>query len=450
MNVLYLDCLSGISGDMTVGALLDLGADPVALRAGLDSLGLEGWRADIRRGMKGVLAGTAFRVELDAAPSGPERSLKEIEIILAGAAISEVARLRARSAFRFLAEAEATVHGISVEEVHFHEVGAADAILDIVGAAICLDLLAPARVVVSPIPMARGFVKCRHGRIPLPAPATLELAKGMPIRRPPSPTVRELATPTGLALAKAMADEYGEIPEGVVQGVGYGLGKADFEWPNVLRAILLEVGVVDSASGLGPDPAWGARGGRSANLPCGQSPSSNPDAESGLGPDSAWGARGGRRARFVRGRSPSSDIVRLIETNLDDMPSEALAHALDRLMAEGALDAWLTPIHMKKGRPGFTLGALCHPAEGERLAQVILRETTTLGLRFSTLDRVTLPREVVTVTTDYGPIRCKIAQLEGGPAKVKPEFEDCRAAAEGAGVPLSVVTAAALRAATGP
>ena len=132
------------------------------------------------------------------------------------------------------------------------------------------------------------------------------------------------------------------------------------------------------------------------------------------------------------------------------MPSEALAHALDRLMAEGALDAWLTPIHMKKGRPGFTLGALCHPAEGERLAQVILRETTTLGLRFSTLDRVTLPREVVTVTTDYGPIRCKIAQLEGGPAKVKPEFEDCRAAAEGAGVPLSVVTAAALRAATGP
>ena len=380
MSVLYLDCCSGISGDMTVGALLDLGADPEALAAGLASLGLPGWQARHGRAMKGVLAGTRF--EVDVAETGPERSLPEILRLIEASAIPTGAKARARKAFELLAEAEGAVHGMPPEQVHFHEVGAADSIVDIVGAALCVELLAPARIVVSPIPMARGFVRCRHGLIPLPAPATLNLAKGIPICKPPAPILRELATPTGLALAKALADGFGELPEGILLRAGVGIGKAEFPWPNVLRALLLD-------------------------------------------------------------EAPARDRVRQLEANLDDMTPEALAHALDRLMAEGALDAWLTPVHMKKGRPGFTLGVLCAPSEGDRLAAVMLRETTTLGVRHSDLDRTVLPRELVTVATEYGPIRCKVAQ---GLPKAKPEFEDCRRAAEASGATLAAVTEAALRA----
>ena len=381
MSTLYLDCVSGISGDMTVGALLDLGADPEALLAGLAGLGLAGWKADVRRGMKGPLAGTAFRVQLDPGSDDRERTWPDIQALIAGSGLPEGVQRLALSAFGHLAQAEGAVHGIPPERVHFHEVGAVDSIVDIVGAAICLDLLAPSQVVVSPIPMSRGFVRCRHGLIPLPAPATLALAKGMPICKPPRPTTRELATPTGLALAKAMAASFGELPEGIVQGIGYGLGQADLPWPNVLRAVLMD-------------------------------------------------------------ETPQADEARKVvqlEANLDDMTSETLAHALDRLMAEGALDAWLTPIHMKKGRPGFTLGVLCKPTEGDRFAQLILRETTTLGVRHATLDRQVLPREERAVTTQHGPIRCKVAKLPDGSVRVKPEFEDCRRAAEAAALPLSVI-----------
>ena len=381
MSTLYLDCVSGISGDMTVGALLDLGADPEALRSGLASLALEGWTAETRKGMKGALSGTAFRVRLDPEAGGAERTWPDIRALIEGAAVPERVRRIALAAFRHLAEAEGSVHGIPPEQVHFHEVGAVDSIVDIVGAAICLDQLAPGRVVVSPIPMARGFVRCRHGLIPLPAPATLALAQGMPICRPPQPTTRELATPTGLALAKAAAEDFGDLPVGVVRKTGYGLGQADLPWPNVLRAVLL-----DEASCVG-DP----------------------------------------------------DKVLQLEANLDDMTAEALAHALDRLMAEGALDAWLTPIHMKKGRPGFTLGMLCRPSEGERFAALVLRETTTLGVRYGTLDRRILPREMQTVATKHGVIHCKLARLADGSVRIKPEFEDCRKAAEAVALPLSAV-----------
>ncbi len=388
MSILYLDCVSGISGDMTVGAMLDLGADPETLMDGLASLGLPGWKASHGRGMKGVLAGTSFAVELDPAAQDVERNLPEIEGLIAKSGISDRAKERSLKAFRLLAEAEGSVHGIPPEQVHFHEVGAADSIVDLVGAAICVDALAPDKVIVSPIPMARGYVRCRHGLIPLPAPATLALAKGVPICKPPLPTTRELATPTGLAIARAFADRFAELPEGTVRRIGYGLGKANFQWPNVLRAILLDEMATDEAQ-----------------------------------------------------------TVRQIEANIDDMSSETLAHALERLMAEGALDVWLTPVHMKKGRPGFTLSVLCGTADGDRLAQVILRETTTLGVRFSTLQRAILPRETLTVQTAYGPIRCKVAHMEGLPPKVKPEYEDCKRAAEAARKPLWVITEAALMAA---
>jgi len=382
MKTLYLDCASGISGDMTVGALLDLGVDASIVLAGLESMGVSGWHASATKAMKGPLAGTAFRVDVDEAASGGDRSLPDIEVLIHRAAISEGARTLALKAFRLLAQAEATIHGTTIDQVHFHEVGAADSIVDIVGSAIAVELLAPDRIVFSPISMSRGHVRCRHGLIPLPAPAALELAKGLPIRRPPAPTMRELATPTGLALAKAFATDFGEMPEGIITGIGYGLGHTEFPWPNVLRAVLVQ----EAAPLL-------------------------------------------------------SDTVALLEANLDDMTAEAMAHALERLMEAGALDAWLTPIHMKKGRPGFTFSVLCEPQEEQRLAALMLRETTTLGLRRSRSERFILPREVQVVETRFGPIRCKVARVEGAPARVKPEYEDCRRAAAESGESLLSVTA---------
>ena len=385
MKILYLDCASGISGDMTVAALLDLGADAAKVLAGLESMNVPGWKAVAKRAMKGPLAGTSFRVEVDESASGGDRSLPQIETLIVGADIREPAKKLALQAFRSLAEAEATIHGTTIEHVHFHEVGAADSIVDIVGAAIAVDLLAPDRIVVSPIPMSRGHVRCRHGLIPLPAPAALELAKGMPVRRPPAPTTRELSTPTGLALAKTFAAEFGELPEGTITDIGYGLGHAEFPWPNVLRAILIETSC-----------------------------------------------------------SPLRDQVVQLEANLDDMTPEAMAYALERVLAEGALDSWLVPIHMKKGRPGFIFNVLCEPSAGERLSALMLRETTTLGVRRTVLERSILAREALTVSTRFGEIRCKVARLEGMPPKVKPEYEDCRKAAAESGEALAVVTAEAL------
>lgn len=387
MKVLYLDCASGISGDMTVAALLDLGADVDVMMKGLESMKVPGWRAAAKKAMKGPLAGTAFRVEVDETASGGDRSLPDIETLINGADISEGAKILALSAFRKLAEAEAAIHGTTIEHVHFHEVGAADSIVDIVGAAIAVDQLAPDRIVVSPIAMSRGHVRCRHGLIPLPAPAALELAKGIPIRRPPMPITRELATPTGLALAKAFASEFGEMPEGTVSAVGTGLGHAEFPWPNVLRAILMET----------------------------------QDAQ------------------------PTDQVVQL-EANLDDMTAEAMAYVLESALSKGALDAWLVPIHMKKGRPGFIFTVLCKPDDEQACTALILRETSTLGVRRRNLERTILEREALTVTTRFGSIRCKIAHYEGDP-KIKPEYEDCSHAAREHNVPLSAVTNEALLAA---
>lgn len=371
MKLLYLDCASGISGDMVLGALIDLGADMARIQAELDHLGVPGWKATARKGMKGPLAGTAFRVEVDESLSGGERSLPDIEALILKAALPARAQDLALKAFRMLGEAEAAIHGTTVEHVHFHEVGAADSIVDLVGSAIALDLLGVDRVIVSPIPLSRGHVKCRHGLIPLPAPAALLLARDMPVCKPPAPTLRELSTPTGLALAKAFADEFGDLPEGTVRAVGCGLGGHNLPWPNVLRAVLLD----------------------------------------------------------SKAEAMQKDRVVLLEANLDDMNGEALAHAQDRLLEAGALDAWLVPIQMKKGRPGFILSVLSEPNAAEHLSACILRETTTLGVRRRELERRILARETLTVKTVYGTIRCKVSRLEDGAVRVKPEFEDCRAAA---------------------
>lgn len=387
MKVLYLDCASGISGDMTVAALLDLGADIAVVMKGLESMKVPGWKATAKKAMKGPLAGTAFRVEVDESASGGDRSLSQIEALISGSDIPEGAKNLALSAFQKLAEAEATIHGTTLDQVHFHEVGAADSIVDIVGAAIAVNLLAPDRIVISPIAMSRGHVRCRHGLIPLPAPAALELAKGIPIRRPPVPITRELATPTGLALAKAFATEFGEMPEGTISAIGTGLGHAEFPWPNVLRAILLET-------------------------------------EEAL----------------------LSDRVIQLEANLDDMTGEALAFALESALSQGALDAWLVPIHMKKGRPGFIFSVLCEPGDEQKLTALMLRETSTLGVRRRRLERTILARETSTVSTAFGVISCKLAR-QGGTPKIKPEFEDCHRAARAYGVPLATVTNAALKAA---
>jgi uncharacterized protein (TIGR00299 family) protein len=380
LKTLYLDCASGISGDMTVAALLDLGASAENLLAALETLGVPGWKASAKKAMKGPLAGTSFKVEVDESASGGDRSLPQIQALIRSSGLTQAVKERALQAFHHLAVAEAAVHGTTLDHVHFHEVGAADSIVDIVGAAFALEELDPEEIVCSPIALSRGHVKCRHGLIPLPAPAVLELARGLPICRPPAPIFKELATPTGLALAKTFATSFGEIPEGRLLATGTGLGHANFPWPNVLRALLIE---------------------------------------------SSAASR--------------KDQVLLLEANLDDMSPEAMAHALERLLDEGALDAWLVPIHMKKGRPGFIFSVLCEPGAGDRLSGQILRETRTLGLRRRILDRAILDRETLTVETRFGPARCKVARLEGLPPRVKPEFEDCRRLAHENHEPLFVI-----------
>lgn len=359
VRTLYLDLIGGVAGDMLVGALLDLGLDPEALRGALSSLGVGPFRLVVAPGRKGAIGGTGVRFEVE--PGQPERHLSEIRAIVDGASLGPSVRERAMAVFTRLAVAEARVHRVDTAEVHFHEVGALDAILDVAGFVWGLEALGIERIVSSPIPLGRGFTDSMHGRIPLPAPAVLELLKGIP-------TVgleveAELSTPTGVALVTTLADGYGPLPGLLPERVGYGLGARDLPFPNVVRGVI----------GQSPDPAGPAQ----------------------------------------------RDRVVLLEANLDDLSPQVLGYLTGRLLDEGALDVWLTPVQMKKGRPGLTISVLCPPGRSEELARRVFAETTTLGVRVLPVDRWVLPREAVTIQTPYGPVRGKRA---GG--VVRPEYDD--------------------------
>jgi pyridinium-3,5-bisthiocarboxylic acid mononucleotide nickel chelatase len=400
-HLLYVDCFSGVSGDMLLGALLDLGLELTALEGELARLPLDGYRLAARPLTSHGVSGTKLDVVVDDAPQ-PERHLADILRLLDGSGLAPGVRERAAAVFGRLARAEARVHGTSVEEVHFHEVGAVDSIVDVVGAMIGLELLGVERVFASSLPLGGGMVRSQHGRLPLPAPATLELLAevGAPTRPAPGERAGELVTPTGAAILAELARF--EQPPIQVRRVGYGFGTRELPWPNAVRLWLGEPLAIE----VGPRPVE-TLGGLSMQL------SDDPDG-------------------------PLSDEVVLIETNLDDASPELLGYAMERLFEAGALDVAFVPIQMKKNRPGTLLLVVAPPPRARALAELVLAETPTLGVRLRPTTRLVARREETTVETVLGPIRVKLKRL-GARTIAAPEYEDCARLARAHNVPLADV-----------
>lgn len=376
MKICYLDAYSGIAGDMTVGALLDAGANETSLIQGLEALGT-GAQFRVEKTKRKGITGTKFHV---IQPEGDQkhRHLHHIIDMIDKAPLPAPVQSTAKQIFQVLGEAEAQVHGVEIKRVHFHEVGAVDSICDIVGAALGFHLLGVDAVYCSPINVGGGTVKADHGVMPVPTPATARLLEGKPIYSR-GPQV-ELTTPTGAAIAAALAKGFGSVPAMNVLKSGFGAGDKDFhEQANLLRVILGE-----------------------------------------------------------STRAAESTTVSVIEANIDDATPQVLAYTIDRLMSAGALDASLQSIQMKKGRPGSLLRVIAKPEDQERLAELVFAETTTLGLRIYSAERRVLERELVEVETPWGKVRVKIT-----PRGAAPEYEDCRKIAEEKGVPLKDVMAAA-------
>lgn len=386
MKTAYFDAFSGASGDMILGSLVDAGLDLAALESALGSLGVHGYRLEARKETRLGIAATRLEVHLESGHDHTHRHLSHIRQIIEAATLPGRAAERALAVFTRLAEAEARVHGTTAEKVHFHEVGAVDAIVDIVGAAVALELMGVGRVVSSPLPTGGGTVTCAHGVMPVPAPATAELLKGVPLR--PSLEQKELTTPTGAAILTTLADAFGDVPTMRIEAIGYGAGQRQGQTvANVLRVLIGS----DVADGLAGDTIW------------------------------------------------------VIETNLDDTTGEVVADASRRLMEAGALDVFTTPILMKKGRPGLLLRCLAHEDTRGRIEQLIFEHTGTFGLRRSQWTRSMLGRRHETVQTPYGAVRVKLGLRGDDVLRVAPEYEDCRSAAEAHGVSVQQVMQEAIR-----
>jgi uncharacterized protein (TIGR00299 family) protein len=384
MKTIYLDCASGISGDMMLGALIDAGADVATIQAGLDSLGLDECRLEVTEVKRHAFR--AAKVHVRHAPEHKHRHLHHITEMIGQSRLSTRQQELACRIFGKLAEAEAKVHGTTVQKVHFHEVGAVDSIADIVGTAIGLDLLAPQRIVCSPVPTGHGFIQIAHGRCSVPAPATAELLQGVPLAS--SSVEAELTTPTGAAIVRAVVDEFGPLPPLVIDRIGYGAGDKDFEQQaNLLRLV---VGTV--------------------------------------------------------GGSTMTDQVAILETNVDDVTAEVVGYCSQCLFEAGALDVYCSPIFMKKNRPATKLTVLCEPADVTCMESILFRETQTLGIRRWTADRSILKRTVAERATPWGLVKGKQVELPEGGSQFFPEYEDCRRLAEEHGVPLQRVLDVAKRA----
>jgi pyridinium-3,5-bisthiocarboxylic acid mononucleotide nickel chelatase len=386
LRVAHFDCFSGISGDMTVAALLDLGVLPEPICAGVASLNLP-IKLEIEKVRKGGFAATYFRVE--APPQDEHRGLAEVEQILGSGNLSAQQRDLALRIFRRLARAEATVHGMPLEKVHFHEVGALDSLADITAAAIGLDLLGVERFTSGPVATGSGMVQCAHGLMPIPAPGTAELLKGVPLR--PSTIKAELTTPTGAAILTEVVSEWIDLPAMTLESVGHGAGQKNFpDQPNLLRIMIGDI----------------------------------PREPSGLEADQVW----------------------LLETNLDDLPAEIVGYCFECLFAAGALDVFSTPIMMKKNRPGILLSVLAEPERAADLEAILFRETTTLGVRRTLISRHKLERKVHAVKTPWGPVQGKLGWRPGMAAVFSPEYEDCARLAREHGVALREIYAHAQQA----
>lgn len=383
-RIAYLDCLSGISGDMTLGALLDAGVELAAIADGIDSLGLPSCRLVATEVKRHGFRATHLKVEHE--PEEAHRHLHHITEMIERSRLTPRQQDLAKRIFTRLGEAEAKVHGTTIRKVHFHEVGAVDSIADIVGAAIGWDLLGVDRIVCSPVPTGRGTILIAHGRCSVPAPATAELLSGIPLAA--SDIECELTTPTGAAIVATLVDEFGPLPSMKIERIGYGAGTKELqEQANVLRLIV----------------------GESVT-------------------------------------APPSDEIWILETNLDDVPGEVIGHTVGALFERGALDVYTSAIQMKKNRPGVKLTILCEQTQIALLEAIVFRETGTLGIRRWPASRHKLERRPHQVETPWGIIEGKLANLPGEPPRFTPEYEACRRIAEARGIPLSEVDQAARRA----
>src|SRR5277367_894196 len=386
MKLAYFDCFSGISGDMTLGALVDAGCAVEHLRSELRGLQVPGWELTAEKVWKNGMAATYVKVVTE--DQSKHRSLSAILEILEKSQLAPGVRERAAAIFRKLGEAEARVHDVPLEKIHFHEVGAMDAIVDIVGACVGFHALGVGKFACSALNVGGGTVKMAHGVLPVPAPATANLLQGKPTYS--NGVQRELVTPTGAAIVATLCDSFGPQPPMTVSAIGYGAGTADLEGqPNVLRIMI----------------------GESAE-------------------------------KAVPGYD---EEISVIEANLDDMNPQIYGYFLERALAAGALDVYTTPVQMKKNRPGTLLTVLCKPQDTNHLMSMIFAETTTFGARTYRAQRRTLPREFVNVATAFGDVRIKLSRVNGRILHVSPEFDDCRKLAVEKNVPLQQVINEALR-----
>lgn len=391
MRVAYFDCIAGISGDMAMAALIDAGADFDELQKGLAELSLEPFTIELEE--VDTFGLRALRVSVHTSTAGVIRTYGSIRSILDAAALPEEARLLAHRIFRRLAEVEARIHRKEVEHVTFHEIGAADSIVDIVGTALAMTMLGIERVFASAIPTGMGMTRTEHGLVPVPTPAVVELLQGAPLYSRGVPV--ELVTPTGAAILATTVEGYGEMPRMRLASAGYGAGTHRLDFPDVLRVMIGE------------------------------------DEE-----------------EAARGRAPAAESAELVlETNVDDLSPELASYVVERLLEAGAQDAWLTPIVMKKGRPAVTVSVLCEPERVEELRAVLFRETGTLGIRSRPVTKWALERELVTVETRYGRISVKVGRMGTDPMTLAPEYEDCARLAREHGVPARDVFEEAVRAA---
>ena len=382
MKTLYFDCFAGASGDMILGSLVSVGVEPDQLLAQLAQLDVSGFSVKFEQVNKSGLSANFARVE--TAHEHKHRHLSDIHQIIESSRLSAGIKQRAIKIFTRLAHAEARVHNEPVDHVHFHEVGALDAIVDVVGACICFELLNVERFLCSPIHVGSGTVEMAHGRFPVPPPAVTELLKNVPFYS--TDLKGELLTPTGAAIITTVCDSYGPIPQMTVETTGYGAGSRNYEnFPNVLRVLLGE----------------------------------------------------------TKSTSQTDENLLVLETNIDDVSPQIIGHVMDRAFALGARDCYCTPVQMKKNRPGVLLSILCDSNLKQRMEELLFTETTTIGVRSYEVNRRALDRKIVTVETLYGIIDVKVAVLNGRVVNEMPEFDQCREAAQRAGVPLKQVEEAA-------
>lgn len=391
-KILYYDCFAGISGDMNLGALVDLGVPSEHLEKQLGLLGIEGFSLEVEPALRKGISGTKVNVRVDHPENEKHRHLRHIEELILKSELSQTIKTRSLDIFMKVAEAEARVHDIDIQQVHFHEVGALDSIADIVGAAICQEYLEVDEILSSPIQLGGGMVKCAHGLMPVPAPATAEIVAGLPVKS--GLVDYEATTPTGAAILAATVDSFTERFEMKITKTGYGIGQRDGEIPNVLRVYLAEV----SAGG---------------------------DSD------------------------VSTEEALMLECNLDDMNPERYTHLMDLLFAAGAADVFIIPMVMKKSRPGHLLSVLCRPDTAEDMKDILFRESSSIGLREHSLKKSMLRREMLRVKTRYGEVDVKRSFWKGRVVNEKAEFEQCRKLALEHGISLEEVQNEVIRSLSG-